>query len=452
MFPVHINDGRHPMPTDDIFYVVAQDGMYIYKKIGILESLVPVKNISILQPIMPMIKMHISKIQAAMIAKVLGIFRTVYEKYKAEAEVNIFYNETTKKHRFIVPEQKVSAARVEYERKNPFTDWVMLGTIHSHAAMNAFHSGVDTADEHSFDGLHITLGDMDYKDKFSIAASIVSNGTRITVDPKDYISGLMLIEELKEVPRASKYFKWVNSKFVEVTHTSTIATPVSYTTKKYYTLKTSPNNYLFDLALLDNIEEKKYEPGKIVYTGYGGYAGMGAWGSEWDEYYGGAWWNDPRSMYNKTPEIPIPSAFAPQPGVTPIKFPDRSTFESLLIDENENTDVYVEHNSKFVPINSIVSGTKIIDHLDDDDFNPCMECIHRDEKLDWILEHATEIDEADDKEIDALKDKFYPRVDLDDQPYFNSAFDEINKESIDIIQKEQKQIPYIQKHTRWRGL
>jgi hypothetical protein len=446
------------MPTDDIFYIVAQDGMYIYKKIGILESLVPVKNISILQPIMPMIKMHVSKIQAAMIAKVLGIFRTVYEKYKAEAEVNIFYNEKTKKHRFVVPVQKVSSARVEYERKNPFTDWVMLGTIHSHAGMNAFHSGVDKDDEHSFDGLHITLGDMDYKDKFSIAASIVSNGTRITVDPKDYISGLVLVEELKEVPRATKYFRWENSKFIEVTHTSTV-TPIACTTKKYYTLKTSPKSYLFDLSLLDNIEEKKYEPGRIVYTGYPGYhgytggmGGMGAWSGEWDDYYGGAWWNDPRSMYDRKPEAPVPhSVFGPQPGVTPIQFPDRSTVESLLADENEDVDVYIERGNTFVPIN-IAQATKIIDSLDDDDFNPCMDCIHRDEKLNWILEHATEIDEADDKELDALTDKYYPRIDLDDQPYFNSSFDEVNRQSLETIQKQKGPVPFTQKRAVWRKL
>jgi hypothetical protein len=428
LFPIHIHDGRNPLPETDIYYLIAQQGIFIYKKIGIVESLVPVQNISVLEPIIPMVKFHISKIPGSMLAKVVGLFRAVYEKYRAEAEVNIFYNEKTKKHRFIVPVQQVSGASVAYERKNPFEgEWVMLGTIHSHASMNAFHSGVDKDDEHAFDGLHITLGDMDEKDKFSIAATIASNGTRVQVNPLDYISGLHLVQEVKEAPRTSKYYKYIDGALKEVEST---VSPIQ-STKKYYTLKTSPKSYLFEAALLDNITEKKYEYSKYVHGHFGTY-----W-HEYQDYFGAyQWWRDPRYMYekdgNKKEEKPHP-VFGPPPGVTPIKFPDRSTIESLLADEKENADIYIEHNSKYVPIDSLIDGMHVIDHLDDEDWNPCKDCIHRDEKLEWILEHATEIDEATDAEIEKLEDQFIPRTDHQDEPYFNPIFDEINRAALESI-------------------
>jgi len=37
----------------------------------------------------------------------------------------------------------------------------LFGTIHSHAGISAFHSGTDDRDEIHFDGLHITVGNLD---------------------------------------------------------------------------------------------------------------------------------------------------------------------------------------------------------------------------------------------------------------------------------------------------
>ena len=49
MFPVVLNDGKSELPNDDIYYVIAKEGVFLKKKLGVMESLAPVKEISILQ-------------------------------------------------------------------------------------------------------------------------------------------------------------------------------------------------------------------------------------------------------------------------------------------------------------------------------------------------------------------------------------------------------------------
>ena len=45
MFKVHINDGS-ALPDDDVYYIVAKEGIFLKKKLGVMESIAPVKNIS----------------------------------------------------------------------------------------------------------------------------------------------------------------------------------------------------------------------------------------------------------------------------------------------------------------------------------------------------------------------------------------------------------------------
>jgi len=157
MFKIHINDGLNKLPDDDIFYIIAKDGIYIKKTLGVMDSLVPVKNISILEDIKTAARMNIKKIPAGQFAQIISFFKKeVYVKHRAECIVILFYNEENKTYRIIPPTQKVSSATIDYDRGLVLEGWTMVGDIHSHAAMSAFHSGTDHDDEQSFDGLHIT--------------------------------------------------------------------------------------------------------------------------------------------------------------------------------------------------------------------------------------------------------------------------------------------------------
>jgi PRTRC genetic system protein A len=207
MFPIHINDGQTELPKDDVFYVIAKDGIYLRKKLGIMDSLVPVKNISILQDITSTARLNIKKIPAGKFAQIIAFFKEVYNQHKSEAIVLLFYNEKTKVYKVVPPAQKVSSASLSYDRGLSLEGWTMVGDIHSHAGMSAFHSGTDQDDELSFDGLHITLGNM-RDDNVSISASIVSNGHRVIINPEDYVNRLVKTKDVDEVETKPTYTVW----------------------------------------------------------------------------------------------------------------------------------------------------------------------------------------------------------------------------------------------------
>jgi len=189
MFKIHVNDGINEMPTDDICYIIAKEGIFLKKKMGIMDSIAPVDNISILESVSASAQMHILPIPATMFAKVIDFFGQVYDKYRGECIVLLFYNEETQKYKIIPPQQKVSAGSLEYNRSMTIEGYTMIGDIHSHGSMSAFHSGVDDDDEKSFDGLHITIGNANHAE-ISLSGSIVANGYRFMVDPMDYITGI----------------------------------------------------------------------------------------------------------------------------------------------------------------------------------------------------------------------------------------------------------------------
>jgi len=197
MFNVYLHDGEKPLPTDDVCYIIAKDGIYLKKKLGVMESIAPVKEISILQSIQPTAKMNIKKIPAVEFGRIYEFFKAVYAAHQSEAVVLLFYNEAEKKYRIVPPHQKVTSAGAEYDRGIVMEGFTMVGTVHSHANFSAFHSGTDVNDEMNFDGLHITIGHV-ASDNPSITACIVANAHRVVVPPEDYASGIIKEIEAKK--------------------------------------------------------------------------------------------------------------------------------------------------------------------------------------------------------------------------------------------------------------
>lgn len=294
MFKVHINDGQTPMPDDDIFYIVAKEGIFLKKKLGVMESVAPVKDISILQSIEKTAKMNIKKIPGGQFAQVMTFFKEVYKEHHGESIVLLFYDEEKKVYKIVPPHQKVNGAACDYDRGMTIEGMTMIGTIHSHANFSAFHSGTDQDDEEHFDGLHITIGHVN-SDEVSISASIIANEHRFIINPLDYVERLEEVEITKTAP-TTKTYKWVNGKYVQengihkwepgkyVPNTTAPITTLSKIEKRYK-INISEKYKRVNKQWMSMVEKKVYVQPKNQTSQYDPYTANG-WGSG---YESGLW-------------------------------------------------------------------------------------------------------------------------------------------------------------------
>jgi hypothetical protein len=199
MFKVFINDGTNEVPKDDIYYIVSKEGTFLHKKVGIMESVAPVENISILESMDVQLyaKLHIPKIPPNLFAQCASFLKHNSLILHSESICLIFYNQEKKKFKLLPPYQLVSAGGIRYIPEI-LDGYDLIGDVHSHPG-SAFHSSTDQSDEETFDGLHITLGYLN-QDDIQISCSIMSNGMRVMVDPEEYISGLICNKPPENLP------------------------------------------------------------------------------------------------------------------------------------------------------------------------------------------------------------------------------------------------------------
>jgi len=361
MFNVVLNDGS-PLPDDDICYIIAKEGVFLKKKLGIMESIAPVKNISILDSIAATATMHISRIPGKWLAKTHSFFKEVYRQYRSEAIVLLFYNEETRHHKIIPPTQKVAGASCDYDKGITISGYTMIGTIHSHGSMSAFHSGVDDSDEEHFDGLHITLGHLN--DPYpSISASIVANGHRIVVHPSDYIEDIVLMQETNPVDKNKSItttYKWENGELVI---DKKVEGAAYYYTKKYdrrYDVMVSDRDRIFNKKWMNMVERgtytyKSYRGGwQSGFYGHGGY--YGGWGKHYDSSY---WAQTGKNLPVATGKT-SPYNVGPAAKTNPAAFPPHNA------------------DGEMVPcVTCVHRQCKIIDEINDEDYDEyylCKKC------------------------------------------------------------------------------
>jgi len=273
MFEILVHDGKTNPLEDDIYYIVGKDGIYMKKNLGIMESLIPVDKIPDLQDVPCSAVIHIPKLPATLFAKVYEFFKAVYDEHKSEAVILLFYNQETQKFKVVVPSQQVSGAACDYNKGMTLKDMNMIGTIHSHANMSAFHSGIDDTDEKVFDGLHITIGNVN--DEFpSVSTSVVASGFRQMYANTDYILG---IEDFKyEKPPVTNAYGY--------TYHTYNAGP-----KIRVKIKVPPSKRTFNKNWLKLVEKKTYSYSSR-YVGYGGRYNTGMYSynqKEIDKMWGG---------------------------------------------------------------------------------------------------------------------------------------------------------------------
>lgn len=359
MFPIHVNDGTTPIPEDDICYIVAKEGIFLKKKMGIMESIAPVENISILESVTSMARMNIKKIPGGQVAKVIAFFREVYKEYNGEAIILLFYDTEKRIYKIVPPHQKVTSATCDYNKGITIEGMQMIGTIHSHANMSAFHSGTDDTDEEHFDGLHITIGNMCDED-VSITASIVVNGYRFVIQPEDYIERLTKMADIDETVKkpTRRMFKWVEGKMVEDVVANNRYTYSYQKMDKRYKINVSAKYHKVDSNWMSMVEKGTY-----VHHGYGYLGGLYSGFDEacWGEHYGASLWNK-RGILPSLSNVKNGNS----PSIKPIEFPPH--------------DINVEDNNDFFPCPSCVFRShkflaeQKLEEIDEDEVYKCKKC------------------------------------------------------------------------------
>lgn len=151
------------------------------------------------------------KVSAKVIAYAMAYFKAVYQEHKTECAGILLYNKEKEAWKFFIPIQlfcthsavtyvdplilrmdlktaqqkkiqdtikedpKLLAMQQEIEERfDQLLDkgYEKAGSIHSHCDFSAFHSGVDDADEFGFDGLHITIGNVNAAYSFSVRYTV----------------------------------------------------------------------------------------------------------------------------------------------------------------------------------------------------------------------------------------------------------------------------------------
>jgi hypothetical protein len=223
LFPVYFYEKGKKLPENGIYYVIAENGIFVKVQHAVGEGLVKAEGIPWLEKVTPEVKMTLPQIPARIIKQAHTFFRKVWDKYQSESYVQLYYSQELNQYRLHCPAQTVSFSSVNYDRADQFsyeeragsasTDinkslrWTMAGTIHSHCNFSAFHSGTDTGDEETFDGIHITLGHVN-RDEFSMVASVAINGNRTQLDPLNCVIGISNVENTNH-----NNFKKTNSNF-----------------------------------------------------------------------------------------------------------------------------------------------------------------------------------------------------------------------------------------------
>ena len=356
MFPIYLYEGGE-LPEDEICYLIAKQGIFLKKKVGLVESLTKVDKISILNELKPWAKMDLPKISGPQMAKVISFFKAIVETYSGEANVFLYYSEEKNKYTLGVPKQEVSGAACDYEEGTSIPGYDLIGTIHSHARMSAFHSGVDDKDEKHFDGLHITVGHL--TDEYqSLSVSIVVNGYRVIVDPSQYIDKCVSVE----VPQKSyaynyynnvKTYKYIDGKMTLVEPEKVEKPPVTYDMR--YNIEVSEKQKQFNKKWLKKVSKKVWK----ATTPYN--RNQAYMDHEFFDFFGSGYDSLTEWMVSKGKEGKTKNILNVGPIKDGVEFPEHEDFGDL------------------------------------DDYNPCRNCIFKDSKLEYAYEILqTSIDPDED--------------------------------------------------------
>ncbi|MBI3988088.1 MAG: hypothetical protein HY347_00580 [candidate division NC10 bacterium] len=188
MFPIYLKNDDFHDPQDPIYYLVTKDGLFQVKQNAIFRSCTKVEGVNWLRSEEEGVRLTLPPLPASFLAEALAFFLEVFRQYKAEAIALIYYDEEKGRYELKIPRQKVAGGHCEYEIGPTPEGLLRIGTIHSHASAEAFHSELDDLDERHDDGLHLTIGNLD--GDISLSCSLVVDGRRFPVKPEEIFEDL----------------------------------------------------------------------------------------------------------------------------------------------------------------------------------------------------------------------------------------------------------------------
>jgi hypothetical protein len=186
MLPIYLKDRDFIPPQDTIYYLLTRDGLFLVKRTPFFEAVVPAGGIPWLEPQGPEVRLSAPPLPAGLLLEAVAFFRAVYARYESEAVALLAWREATRTYELVVPHQTVGGGHCDYQVKEFPAELMRLGTIHSHAAVEAFHSVRDWQDERFEDGFHLTIGNLDTD--LTLSCSVVVQGARGPIPPERLFS------------------------------------------------------------------------------------------------------------------------------------------------------------------------------------------------------------------------------------------------------------------------
>ncbi len=197
MFPMVFKDAEASPCGAPLYYEIAANGVFQIRETPLYRAVTRADALPGLLPQHEHVRLRFPRLRRGAVQDVLAFFAEVYRRYGGEAMVVLFCRGDGRELRIDVPQQTLPARRyrdgrwradhaVVYGHVPRPQGFVRLGTIHSHAGLPAYSSGVDCADERFEDGLHVVFGDFHRRD-VSVAATFAANGARFPLPPEQVL-------------------------------------------------------------------------------------------------------------------------------------------------------------------------------------------------------------------------------------------------------------------------
>jgi hypothetical protein len=208
-FPIVLKTEAAVPPPGQLYYEVAENGVFQVRETPLYRAVIRVHDgIPGLLPGAEELLIKFPRVPASVLGEVLAFFDEVYRRWEGEAVVILFYCARRREYRAVAPPQTIPGRwrhdgrwradlAVRYEHVARPGEFVRFGTIHSHADLAAYSSGLDCDDERYEDGLHVVFGDF-HRQPLSVAAAFVAGGVRFRVAPDD------VLEDWRIPPRAAR--------------------------------------------------------------------------------------------------------------------------------------------------------------------------------------------------------------------------------------------------------
>ena len=186
MLPIYLKDQDFSSPEDPIYYLLTQNGLFLVKRTPFFQATVPAAGIPWLEPQLAGVHLCGPPLPAQLLLQAVAFFRAVYARYRSEAVALLAWRQADQAYELVIPHQTVGGGHCDYQVRDFPAGLTRLGTIHSHAGLEAFHSERDEADERHEDGFHLTVGNLD--GTLSLFCSVVVQGYRGQIPPESLFS------------------------------------------------------------------------------------------------------------------------------------------------------------------------------------------------------------------------------------------------------------------------